>query len=127
MNKCVALLAALAFGLMLPSLANEKDGGGRAPEKKGVIVGKIVSKDGAKIVVEGEQETLRLMPYWRGQNGPGGGFDRGMVSRLDSFKVGDRVKVEWTFQEHHRINWIMKLPKDEGGGKGGDAKNSHRK
>lgn len=83
-------------------------------EKTGEIAGKITKKDGAKITVEGEHQTLTLMPYWRGgMPKDGGGFDKEMVAKLAKFKVGDRVKIRWTFEEHYRIDAIERVEKHE--------------
>lgn len=41
------------------------------------------------------------MPYWRGgMPKNGGGFDKAMMKQLESFQVGDSVKVTWVFEEH---------------------------
>ena len=81
-------------------------------EKSGDLTGKITKKDGAKITVAGEHQTLTLMPYWRGgMPKDGGGFDKEMVAKLAGFKVGDRVKLHWTFEEHYRIDSIERVEK----------------
>lgn len=83
-------------------------------EKSGEITGRITKKDGAKITVQGEHETLTLMPYWRGgMPKDGGGFDKEMVAKLGKFKVGDKVKVRWAFEEHYRIESIERAEKHE--------------
>lgn len=81
------------------------------PEKtSGQIVGEIVKKDGGKITVKGEHETLNLMPYWRGgMPKDGGGFDKDMLRKLEGFKVGDKVRVSWKFEEHYRIETIERI------------------
>jgi hypothetical protein len=81
-------------------------------ETKGQITGEIIKKDGAKITVKGEETTLTLMPHWRGGNPKdGGGFDKEIVKRLERFKVGDKVKVTWEFEEHYRIVTIDRVEK----------------
>jgi hypothetical protein len=76
-------------------------------ETKGQIVGEIIKKDGGKITVRGEDNELTLMPHWRGGlPKDGGGFDKEMMKRLEQFKVGDKVKVTWVFEEHYRIETI---------------------
>ncbi len=83
-------------------------------EKKGQITGTIIKKDGSKITVQGEDTRLTLMPHWRGgMPKDGGGFDKEMVKRLDQFKVGDKVKVVWEFEEHYRIVTIDRVEKRE--------------
>lgn len=52
------------------------------------------------------------MPHWRGGNPKdGGGFDKEIVNRLKEFKVGDKVKVTWEFEEHYRILTIDRVEK----------------
>lgn len=83
-------------------------------ETKGRITGEIVHKDGNKITVKGPDGQLTLMPYWRGgMPKDGGGLDKEMVKRLKAFKVGDRVAVTWTFEEHYRIDTIERIEKTE--------------
>lgn len=53
---------------------------------------------------------MTVMPYWRGgMPADGGGFDKEMVKQLEQFKVGDTVKVTWTFEEHYRIDKIERV------------------
>ena len=87
-------------------------------ETKGQIAGLIIQKDGGKITVKGEAGQLTLMPYWRGgMPKDGGGFDKDMVKQLEQFKVGDTVKVTWTFEEHYRIDQIELIAKGAPGEK----------
>lgn len=89
------------------------------PEKtKGQIIGTIVEKRGAIITVKGEKGQLTVMPYWRGgMPADGGGLDKEMLKQLQQFKVGDAVKVKWTFEEHYRIDDIKRLGRKTPGGK----------
>ena len=120
MKKFVALIMALGIGLVLAAPAFAKEEGGGKEGDKGSITGELIKKDGGKITVKGAKETLTLVPYWRGgMPKDGGGFDKEMVAKLKTFEPGDHVKVEWTFQEHHRIDSITKLgggdkPKERG-------------
>jgi len=83
-------------------------------ETKGQIVGKITEKGGGKILVKGEEGLLSLMPHWRGGTPKdGGGFDKDMMKQLERFKVGDKVKVSWVFDEHYRIEKIERVEKTE--------------
>ena len=76
--------------------------------KKGVITGVIVKIDGGKITVKGEKEEMVLMPYWRGgMPKDGGGFDKDMMEQIKLLKVGDKVTIEWTLEEHHRVDSIQ--------------------
>lgn len=79
---------------------------------KGKIIGLITQKDGGKITVKGETGDMILTPYWRGgMPDKGGGLDKDMVKKLEDVKVGDKVEVEWTFEEHNRIDKIKVLEK----------------
>ena len=83
-------------------------------ETKGQIVGKITEKGGGKITVKGEHGQLSLIPHWRGgMPKDGGGFDKDMMRRLEQFRVGDKVRVSWVFQEHYRIEKINRVEKAE--------------
>ena len=107
------MTALVIVGLFFAGSLCAKEAGGAKEHEKGVLVGKIVKKDGSKITVEGDGGSLTLMPYWRGgMPKDGGGFDKDMVAKLKKFEKGDRVKVEWTFEEHHRIDSIQKLEGD---------------
>ena len=80
----------------------------------GQITGILVKKDGGKITVEGEQSRLMLMPHWRGgMPKDGGGFDKEILAKLESFKQGDKVRVDWAFSEHYRIEKIELIQKGE--------------
>lgn len=82
-------------------------------ETKGQITGKLIKKDGGKITVQGEKGELTLIPFWRGgMPKDGGGFDKDMMKRLELFKVGDVVRVDWVFEEHYRIVKIEWVEKD---------------
>jgi hypothetical protein len=114
-------LLAGCFGATLAMAAPEPT----PKETQGRIVGKITKKDGSKITVAGGERELTLMPYWRGgMPANGGGFDKDMVRRLEEFKVGDRVRIKWEFEEHYRIVSIEKAgeAKAPGEKKEGDQK-----
>ncbi len=110
MKKFIALFIMFCIGLMLSSAATAKEGGDHKTGDKGTIAGEIIKKDGPKITLKGEKETLTLVPWWKGgMPKDGGGFDKEIVAKLKEFKVGDHVKVEWTFMEHYRIDSIEKV------------------
>ena len=109
-----ALAAVLCLGVGLLTARAEtkekaaKENGGVEKGATGVFTGKIVKKDGGKITVEGEQGRVTFFPYWRGgMPKDGGGFDKDMLRQREKFKVGDRVKIAWTMQEHQRIDSIQ--------------------
>ncbi len=79
-------------------------------EKSGTFTGRITKLDGGKVTIKGEQGERTFIPHWRGgMPDKGGGFDKEMLRRLKEFKVGDRVRVEWVFEEHYRVEAIRKI------------------
>jgi hypothetical protein len=58
-------------------------------QKKGTVV--LQTKDG----------NLLFTPFWRG--GSGGGLDKGMIERVATFKVGDKVRIAWSWEDRRRI------------------------
>jgi hypothetical protein len=113
--SAIGLVALLCVSL--PALGEEKTGGAAtAPAAvsakagdKGEIVGLITAKQGGKVTVKGDAGELQLMPYWRG-GAPkdGGAFDETTMKKLSLFKVGDKVRIAWTMEEHARIDSIKK-------------------
>lgn len=119
------LLIAVCAGLALSANAAERERGRNTGQErehtvetkreqvpegtKGSITGTITAKEKGKVTIRGEEKTLTVMPRWKGgMPKDGGGFDQDMLRRLEEFKVGDRVTVAWTFEEHHRIDTIAK-------------------
>jgi len=76
---------------------------------KGVSVGTIVSLEKGKLVLRTKEGDLLFMPNWKGgMPKDGGGFDKAMLEKLEGFKAGDMVDIEWTWQERRRIDSIVK-------------------
>jgi hypothetical protein len=76
----------------------------------GTLTGTITKVDGGKVTIKGGSKTLTVMPYWQGGSPKaGGGYDKGMMQQLSAFKVGDKIKVDWKFAEHYRIEKIAKV------------------
>jgi hypothetical protein len=101
----VGLICLWAVGV----LAEEKKVDAPAKGDKGVTTGVIAKIDAGKVTVKvGEKETI-FFPYWKG-GAPkdGGGFDKEMLKTVEQFKVGDKVKIAWTMEEHQRIDSIVK-------------------
>ena len=75
-----------------------------------MVTGVIAKIDGGKVTLKvGDTEEV-FMPYWRGgMPKDGGGFDKEMMKKLEQFKVGDKVKITWTMEEHQRIDSIEKV------------------
>ena len=74
---------------------------------KGVSEGAIVSKEQGKLVVHTKDGNLLFAAYWHG-GAPkdGGGLDKETIAQLEKFKVGEHVRIEWTWQERRRIDAI---------------------
>jgi len=72
-------------------------------EKEGEVTGKIVAKAGGRWMdVKPEAgPTERYTPRWIG--GKDGGLDKEMLAKMAERRVGDKVKVKWTYDEHKRV------------------------
>lgn len=112
---CCAL--ALGVGLSPTLMAAEGDGKEREAKKeapdamktgtKGTSEGTIVSLEKGKLILQTTDGNLLFMPHWHGGNPKdGGGLDKAMLERLGGFKVGDHVKIAWTWEERRRIEQI---------------------
>jgi RNA polymerase sigma factor (sigma-70 family) len=74
---------------------------------KGVSEGVILSIEKGKLVLNTADGNLLFMPHWRGgMPKDGGGFDKGTLEKLGSFKPGQRVRIAWTWSERRRIEEI---------------------
>ena len=73
-------------------------------EKEGRVTGKIVAKAPAGQWMDVKPEagpTERYTPCWVG--GKDGGLDKGMLAKMAERRVGDVVKVKWTYDERKRV------------------------
>jgi hypothetical protein len=98
MKHALAILFAIIFSGLTGFAKDTAEG------KSGTSVGVIVQIEGAKYFIESEDGRHEYMAYWRE-----GGLDEKMVKRLKKFKVGDKVKVQWTMQERRRFDKIQKV------------------
>ena len=111
MRKVLGVLGVAVVCLCVSgALADDKKVEGPAKGDKGVATGVIAKVDGGKVTLKvGERETV-FIPYWRGgMPKDGGGFDKDMMKTLAQFKVGEKVKITWTMEEHQRIDTIEKV------------------
>jgi hypothetical protein len=96
--------AFLAGGLGAAGLASADE---KKPEKKGgTVIGVIKAKEAAAIEVlaDGEEKPRRYVPHWRGGlPAQGGGPDKTMVAKIKELKIGDRIRLEWEFEERARV------------------------
>lgn len=91
-----------------PAIEVKKEGHDALAEgTKGVSTGVILSLEKGKLVLKTADGNLLFMPHWRGGNPKdGGGLDKPTLERLAAFKVGDNVRIEWTWSERRRIEAI---------------------
>src|SRR5262249_18046671 len=104
------LLGGLAFHSLLAAEDKAKDGD-KPAKKSGTVVGEITAKGDVsknqnwiEVKADGEEKGRRYVPHWRG-GAPkdGGGFDKDMLKTIKELKVGQRVRLEWEFQERPRV------------------------
>lgn len=79
----------------------------KAPEKKsGTVTGTLTAKGENYIHVQadGAEQARKYVPHWRG-GAPkdGGGLDKKMLQVIKELKVGSRVRIEWEYEERHRV------------------------
>jgi hypothetical protein len=111
MVRQLLVVAALLVGLFSFVTFGVEEAAPAGPAKgdTGEIVGTITKLERGKVTVKNEQAELTVWPFWRGgMPKDGGGFDKDTLKQLASFKVGDKVKIAWVFEEHHRIKSIEK-------------------
>ena len=87
-----------------------------ADKKGGTIVGKVTVKGEAflEIQADGEEKARRYVPNWvGGAPAQGGGPDKTMLATIGKIKVGDRVRVEWIFEERARLVKVEVLKSDD--------------
>jgi ferric-dicitrate binding protein FerR (iron transport regulator) len=77
--------------------------GKTAEARGGKVIGVVTSRGEAFIEVraDGEEKPRRYMPNWVG--GAGGGFDKGMLAAIGRTPVGNRVRLDWKFEERPRV------------------------
>ena len=85
---------------------------GVPPQKSGVVEGTITAKGETWIEVKplGDRPAERYVPRWiGGMPNQGGGLDKDMLRALSQFKIGDRVRLEWIYEERKRVVKIARL------------------
>jgi hypothetical protein len=97
-------LAALAIGFTWASVALAEDK--KPDEKSGTVAGVVTAKGEGFLEVkgDGEEKGRRYVPEWKGgAPAQGGGLDKDMLKLIKEVKVGDRVRLEWKFDERARV------------------------
>jgi len=84
--------------------------------KKGTITGVVTAKaaNWIEVKADGEEKGRRYIPHWRG-GAPkdGGGPDKEMVAKLKDVPLKARVRIEWIFEEHYRVEKVEILKKEK--------------
>ncbi len=117
--RLVHVCCALALALPISLAAADGEGKGHDTKKeapdamktgtKGTSEGTIVALEKGKLTLATADGNLLFMPHWKGGNPKdGGGMDKEMLAKLEGFKVVDKVKIGWTWEERRRIETIEK-------------------
>jgi hypothetical protein len=81
--------------------------------QKGTAVGTVaetkVEKAAVVIVTEAGQRMRFIAQWVGGMPKDGGGPDKAMVEQIAKLHVGDKVSIDWLFQEHLRVVGIKVL------------------
>ena len=124
LHACASLLVAAVLIIPAPGNAAEKEGkdgkegvevrkegvDAMATGTKGVSEGTIVSNEKGKVILKTNDGNLLFMAHWRGgMPKDGGGMDKAMLETLGKFKAGDRVKINWTWEERRRVEQIERI------------------
>ena len=87
--------------------------------QKGTLTGLLTAKSDKWIEVraDGDKEAKRYIPHWRGgMPADGGGLDKAMLETIKKLRVPNRVKLDWEFAEHLRVNSVEIVePKEKSG------------
>ncbi|CAN5436160.1 hypothetical protein BH11PLA2_BH11PLA2_25650 [soil metagenome] len=119
--RCIALLFAVMLLGTAPVVAEDKKetkphAKEEPPkEKKGTVTGVVTAKDEKWIEVkaDGEDKARKYVAHWRGGNPKdGGGPDKEMLAKFKEIPLNARVRLEWVFAEHMRVEKIEVLKKD---------------
>jgi hypothetical protein len=83
-------------------------------KRSGTVVGTLTAKGEAFIEVkaDGEEKGRRYVPHWvGGLPAKGGGPDKKMLEVFKKLKIGDRLRLEWEFEERPRAVRVEVLKK----------------
>ena len=102
-----AVVASVIVWSSVVRAADEPKRDPAAQKLQGLLVAK--GADWVEIIPDQEEKAVRYLPRWvGGLPKDGGGFDKDMMKTISQFKVGDKVKISWTMEEHQRIDTIEK-------------------
>jgi hypothetical protein len=113
----LAMSVAVAGGVALAGAAKKPDPKEPA-ERGGTVIGVLVAKgeNFIEVKADGEEKARRYVPQWVGGTpAQGGGFDKEMLAKFRTLKLGSRVRLEWKFEERPRVVKIevLKAPAEQ--------------
>lgn len=75
----------------------------------GKAEGAVVAIDAVKgrLVLKTKDGNLLFVPRWRG--GASGGLDKGMLAEMAKIKVGDKLAIDWWWEDRRRIEKMAPL------------------
>lgn len=113
LQRSALLGALLTLGVGTALCAEPTEG------QKGTLTGLLTAKGERWIEVraDGDKEAKRYIPHWRGgMPADGGGPDKAMLETIKKLRVPNRVKLDWEFSEHLRVNGVEIIePKEKSG------------
>jgi len=63
-----------------------------------------------EVKTDGAEKATRYTPRWiGGMPRDGGGLDKGMIQVIAGVKTGDKVKLEWAYEERMRVVGLSKV------------------
>jgi hypothetical protein len=80
-------------------------------EKSGTVVGRVVAKSEAWVDVKPEGgPTERYLPRWSGgAPNAGGSLNRDTLRAIAALTIGQKVRIQWTYDERKRVIKIERL------------------
>ncbi|HBC89483.1 MAG TPA: hypothetical protein DCZ94_21305 [Lentisphaeria bacterium] len=113
----LAVLLVVGFGIVQvnaeeakPKANPEKAIEGMKKGDKGTITGQITKIEGGKVSIKDAEKEMTVAAKWiGGAKKDGGGYDKDTMAKIEKLKVGDKVKVEWWFNEMPKIVSIEKV------------------
>jgi cyclic lactone autoinducer peptide len=104
-----AVSALIALGVCSHHAAQPKE-----PEKikKGRAIGVLTAKSANYIEVkaDGEEKRRKYVPRWIGGDpAQGGGLEKDMLKTFQALKIGNRVQIDWLFEERFRAVKVVVL------------------
>ncbi len=127
LTVAASLLAPMATA-RAESKEPEKHADAPKAAEHGTITGIVISNEHNKLQVkDADGKTETYVPKWiGGAPKDGGGPDKEMAGKLEKVNVGDKVKIEWSFEEHRRILAITVVEKAGQGGLKDNAKDKEK-